>query len=507
MALKKLSSIESEPPNTGVRGAVHADLDGARHSHQYRPARFHNDNLSAPIECAFVLEDEFTRKGARVIDVSTTGLAVEPTEPEASYARGTKLSELTVSHRREILFRGVGEVVYQTGGRVGIRTNGLIDLRSVEVREALEGRGLLQRVASLRDQFQRLQPEWRAVVGDLAGLLQTVRAALNEVEAEVHWTELGDPESQTRFLCDILDEWSELHLAKLQQLHFLSKAFDEEQLELGRAYAEALLAPLYLHGALYNRAATKPRGYAGDYLTMLLFNKEEPEGDTLFEKFVDLVSKQHSLSTTALTRQTAVTEQVLHRIEEGATKVVSLASGPATELGEVVDRMPKDGPTVELILIDQDEEALAYSHDFLLKKALERGLESSRIRVNCIHFSVKQILKPKTEEEIRILEGVLQGADFVYSVGLLDYLPDPVARRLIVALYGLLGGSGRLFIGNLVEAEDSTWLMDFVLAWHLVWRTPQSMAVLAKDLDPIPSFVKVNMDATEKCLFLEVHAP
>ena len=134
------------------------------------------------------------------------------------------------------------------------------------------------------------------------------------------------------------------------------------------------------------------------------------------------------------------------------------------------------------VLIDQDEEALAFSHDFLLRRCLERGLATSQVRIDCIHFSVRQILKPRTGEEMGILDQVLKGSDFIYSVGLMDYLPDPVASKLIAALYKLVGDGGQLYIGNLVEAEDSTWLMDFVLAWHLVWRDPEGMRALAKGL-------------------------
>lgn len=508
MELKSTSFSKSDRPVSGVvKGAVHAELEGARDSHRYRPTRVHNESLSSPIECSFLLEDEVKPTMARVIDVSATGLALEPNAPGVIDTRGTKLSHLVISHRDETLFEGSGVVVYQTDGRIGVRTNGLIDLRSVQVRETLEGGGLLHSLSMLSAQFETLEPAWRAAVADLASLFQTVRAALDEIEAGMSGSELEDPESQSRFLRHILEEWSDVHLDKLRLLHRLSRDFDERQMELGRAYAEMLLAPLYLHGALYYRATTKPRGYAGDYLTMLLFSQQEPVGDTLFGKFVDLASKEHSLCTTALTRQASVTERVLDCIQRGGKKIVSLASGPAIELGAVIDRLDEHSQIVEFILIDQDEEALAYSHDFLLKKVLERGLDPFKIRINCIHFSVKQILKPKTKAEMEILEQVLRGSDFIYSVGLLDYLPDPVASRLIGALYGLLGHGGQLFIGNLVEAEDATWLMDFVLAWHLVWRTPASMEALPTDLEPTPQLTRVEMDATEKCLFLEIHAP
>jgi extracellular factor (EF) 3-hydroxypalmitic acid methyl ester biosynthesis protein len=486
---------------------VHAQLEGAQNSHRYRPTRIHSESLSNPIECSFLTEDESEHTTANVIDVSATGLALEPTAAVNGATRGTKVTQLVVTHGDERLFDGEGVVVYQTRDRIGVRTDGLIDLRYVQVREAVEGRGLLQSLASLRQEFSALKPEWRAAVSDLASLLQNIRASLDEIEADLIDSQLGHPEAQGRFLRDLVDEWSEAHLDKIRELFWLSKELDDDQIELGRAYAERLLTPLYMHGALYRRAITKPRGYAGDYLTMLLFNQKEPEGNSLFEKFVDLASKQHSLCTTALTRQMKITEGVLECILRGGERIVSVASGPAVELGAVVDRLRRDGHPVEFILIDQDEEALAYSHDFLLRRILDRGLDPFKVRVNCIHFSVKQILKPRNAEELQILDHVLGDSDYIYSVGLLDYLPDPIAARLIAALYERLAPGGQLVIGNLVEADDATWLMDFVLAWHLVWRTPSAMAELARGLSPDPRRVDVSVDATQKCLFLEVHAP
>ena len=101
MAAKTLTYAKSDPPRSGVRGAVHADLEGARNSHRYRPTRFHNESLSNPIECSFLIEDEPGRTAASVIDVSATGLAIEPAEAGERDTRSTNLTELIVSHRGE----------------------------------------------------------------------------------------------------------------------------------------------------------------------------------------------------------------------------------------------------------------------------------------------------------------------------------------------------------------------------------------------------------------------
>jgi hypothetical protein len=64
-----------------------------------------------------------------------------------------------------------------------------------------------------------------------------------------------------------------------------------------------------------------------------------------------------------------------------------------------------------------------------------------------------------------------------------------------------------LLIGNLVETPDSTWMMDYVCGWSLLYRTEESMLRLAQRLAPEPWRVAIVPDATKRCLFLDVRKP
>jgi hypothetical protein len=89
-------------------------------------------------------------------------------------------------------------------------------------------------------------------------------------------------------------------------------------------------------------------------------------------------------------------------------------------------------------------------------------------------------------------------------MGLYDYLPDPVAASLTRLLYSRLRPAGRLLVGNLVETPDTTWLMEYVLGWSLVYRTEDTLLHLADGLTPPPSQRGITRDATGRCLFLDV---
>ena len=62
-------------------------------------------------------------------------------------------------------------------------------------------------------------------------------------------------------------------------------------------------------------------------------------------------------------------------------------------------------------------------------------------------------------------------------------------------------------LGNLTETPDTTWMMEYVLGWHLVYRTEPSMRALASELAPEPARADIVRDATGRCLFLDVASP
>jgi extracellular factor (EF) 3-hydroxypalmitic acid methyl ester biosynthesis protein len=178
-----------------------------------------------------------------------------------------------------------------------------------------------------------------------------------------------------------------------------------------------------------------------------------------------------------------------------------LASGPALELATAIERGQLTGP-VDLVLVDQDEQALGYAHSRLSQLLHDRHLD---IQLLCLHMSVKQLLSVKPETES--LRRELANADLLYCAGLYDYLPDPVAQRLTAVLYGLLKPGGRLYLGNLSEAPDTSWMMDYVLAWHLLYRTSDDMARIGAALEPKPAELGVETDGSGHAIFLSVRAP
>jgi hypothetical protein len=50
-------------------------------------------------------------------------------------------------------------------------------------------------------------------------------------------------------------------------------------------------------------------------------------------------------------------------------------------------------------------------------------------------------------------------------------------------------------------------MMEFVVSWHLVYRTEESMLRLGNALKPAPAQIRITRDETGHCLFLDVKRP
>lgn len=74
--------------------------------------------------------------------------------------------------------------------------------------------------------------------------------------------------------------------------------------------------------------------------------------------------------------------------------------------------------------------------------------------------------------------------DFIYSVGLFDYLSLKLSKRLINKLFSCLNDNGSLIIGNVdINAPDKEKFMDQQLDWHLIYKSQEELLSLADGLD------------------------
>ncbi|MGM0576760.1 MAG: hypothetical protein ACQEXJ_13605 [Myxococcota bacterium] len=485
---------------------------GGSARYRFRPERLSSDELSFDVTCQFVHDGEAVGP-LEVLDVSPTGLGIQP-DGETWLAPGSLIENLQIFYRGTPVWLGTGVVVYQVESprpRLGICfTYGMFDLQRLRLSDALVEQKLEQRLSAQERFDAALPPEWRASVAALGQLLRHVRAVLEDAE---DGRRRGDPSMQIRDERTLIDlvfrKWIPRFHDRLQHLHRLSDDLPADAVEMARSYAERELMPLLHSCPMHGRAYDKPLGYAGDFYLMTVFFASQLEGHDLYTRFLHYASQHYTLGQAVVAREKNMRAMVRKTLTERAhpTRIASLACGPAMELQHVIGELEHLEHPAKLILIDQDVEALQHSHEAINHILLEEGRADLPVDLHCLHFSVRQILKPRNDAERAVGREVLSDLDLIYSAGLFDYLPESVARKLLSALYGMLRPGGRLFIGNLREAPESTWMMEYVLSWHLEYREPATMAALADHLAAEGAAVDLVHDETGHCMFLEVQKP
>jgi len=496
---------EREPANDDHSGAVHADLEGAAHYYRYRPERLQVSSLEFDSSCSFRFRGKEYRN-LHVVDVSTTGLGLMSEEPLA-LENESEVEDLRFEHRGRLVWQGRAEVIYPQDGkqlRFGVRFLGApLDITELRFRDDFVEQRLGHALERLDDFAKQLPADWRAKVMNLQQLLLEAKNILDAQEKADQTGSWKLPARAWR-LCEALYErWEPEFRRVTEELDQQTDTFNERQVELGLLYAQGIIMQEFSKCEILWRAYHKPQGYAGDFRMMELAQTDILEGDTLYQRFLHYIAQHNSLGRTIKARAEVAYRAAAETLQlDRPVRILSLAAGPAVELRRLIRDTPEFKHKVEILLVDQDEDALRCGLQELNRVRGERG-DDAPIEFHCLHFSLRQILKPKPGGERRLVEEVLQGVDLIYSMGLFDYLLQPLAQHTVKRLYSLLNPGGRLFIGNLVRVPDSTWIMEFATAWHLIYRTEPDMFGLVDGIRGTTPEVAVQKDATGNCLFLD----
>jgi CRP-like cAMP-binding protein len=232
--------------------------------------------------------------------------------------------------------------------------------------------------------------------------------------------------------------------------------------EMGARVQRELL-PYLLQTTTAERMYSKPRGYAGDYLTIDWMYRNQPAGTgrvgwLLDSAVLDLPAAQAVRNRVGLL--TAAIMNVTSKAETPPVRITSLASGPAREIFDVLDRLD-DPHRLAATLVDIDLQALAYVSDQLEKRKLRRHM--SLLHGNLVYLATgRQFFD-------------ISNQDMVYSIGLIDYFDDKFVVLLLDYIFGILKPGGKVILGNVHTSNPTRAFMDYVLEWKLIHRTEEDM--------------------------------
>ncbi|AII44728.1 hypothetical protein KR100_15390 [Synechococcus sp. KORDI-100] len=229
------------------------------------------------------------------------------------------------------------------------------------------------------------------------------------------------------------------------------------------------LLPYLLLTRSAERMYRKPRGYAGDFLTIAWMYADEPGGagelGSLLDRcFLDQPAAKAVRNRRGLLR--GELQRALTLTDQRPVRVTSLACGPAAEVFDILLQDSELAAQVSFTLVDVDEQALQYVRERLIGEGLESQVRLERR--NLLHLCIgRQTLE-------------LEPQHLIYSIGLIDYFDDRIVTRLQAWIHASLAPGGRSILGNFHTSNPTRGLMDHLLDWRLIHRDEADMLRLAQ---------------------------
>jgi len=187
-----------------------------------------------------------------------------------------------------------------------------------------------------------------------------------------------------------------------------------------------------------------------------------------------------------------IISKLLGNLSKEPFRILNIACGSCRELNELRSKEVSINSRVNLIALDQDEEALEYSRTVL--KDLPKNINIRYIKENIINFF-------KTPERCKNLLG---SQDFIYSIGLADYLPDTMLKKLIRFCFEILKDEGKLVIAHKDREKGKlaylfpNWFCD----WIFIPRNVDETVKLVKD-SGIENFnIEIEREPSEQIFFI-----
>lgn len=233
-------------------------------------------------------------------------------------------------------------------------------------------------------------------------------------------------------------------------------------------YREHPVSAFFWQEPLSRRAFEKPRGYAGDPIMLDLqydyeklesspYENEQAEISDLLYYDINRIGHANHANRERRRILSKMINQTSERVANPS--ILSVACGHLRETSDCT--AVKNKSIGKFVAIDQDREALSVAAEAI------KGFGET------IHASVVDIIRNKVP---------LPTFDFIYSLGVYDYLSDKLAKRLTKRLFQLLNPGGRLLIINYHPDSPTIAYMEAVMDWWLIYRDEDQMQALVEEL-------------------------
>lgn len=253
----------------------------------------------------------------------------------------------------------------------------------------------------------------------------------------------------------------------------LTVSRNEPSFQAMKWHTENVIRPYFMDAPVWKRSWDKPLGYPGDFKIMLYAYDSDQyvECPSLYDAVVHGYLA-HTLGECIRGRMHIVIKNIQDRIREVAAleqeplNILNLGCGAARELPILFEsKSDFHNKSVNIELLDQDEIALQYALELAVPHAKRC---SPTIDIKAVDMPLIEMVRGSNDND--------QPLDVVYSLGLIDYLPLAMAKRVARHFYDRLKPGGIISWCNVsTNRETCYWPLEFITDWTLHYRDENTM--------------------------------
>ena len=258
---------------------------------------------------------------------------------------------------------------------------------------------------------------------------------------------------------------------------------DPEQVRSLQALFQIAIEPWFSQSWFMQRARSKPRGYPGDFVLLNGIYNRKPKSQGL-GGYLDLYFLESDLGRAVPARMAALRNFLNRQMANstGPLRIMNVACGPCREYLTGL-QVPADRE-VRITCIDSDPEALRHAEACVSK------ILHGKVAVDFVNYNA---LRMRSAERNLARFG---RQHIIYSIGLLDYLPD---KHLVAVLQGLretLADGGKLYVAfkdaERYDKAEYQWFVD----WFFFQRNAAACRSLLLQAGFEDELVTMDRDAT-----------
>jgi len=251
----------------------------------------------------------------------------------------------------------------------------------------------------------------------------------------------------------------------------------------------------FYQSPIMKMAYEKPRGYPGDYeLFEIIYNGKPIAKEKTIGFYFDTYFLNNAYTQAVRTRKNRmknILQDLIDNNNSSCLKLLNVACGPCREIRELLsDPLLTSRANVRFTGLDNDEGSLKFSQSAL------NNLPSN-ITTRFLNENVLNLFRDSKYHDS------IGKQDVIYILGLTEYLPDRIFKKLLHFLSELLDDKGMLVI----TYKDKDLLLpslppDWLCNWAFIKRSKDDLVTAAKELGLEKFSLRIEKEGTGTIFFL-----